>query len=370
MINVIGRDLIIPKVERFVGMQSDNKVETRQFEVTDTALFDFNFKLDLGNGVNKDIVDLTKEIQEDKVILIWEITRENLINDGILYAQLRAYSDNDEVWHTNIDYFEVKSSINATEYYPDVLPSEFMQMEQRVTAIQSDVTSKAAEVESDRAEVAANTETVSGLVNGFDAHVTTKTGEFDLNATAKIDIVNGKAAEALQSATNAKTSEDNAEESAANAFESETNADESARIAANNLLNGVSTHNADAASHPSILSDIDRVEAIARGKATAKVFLTVAAMNDWLAITENVETLNIGDNLYIVDISVPDYWWDGTQAQVLEAEAVNLADYYTKTEVDNRLPETIEQTDYDALVAAGTVIAGRIYYVVPDGELT
>ena len=155
-------------------MQSDNKVETRQFEVTDTALFDFNFKLDLGNGVNKDIVDLTKEIQEDKVILIWEITRENLINDGILYAQLRAYSDNDEVWHTNIDYFEVKSSINATEYYPDVLPSEFMQMEQRVTAIQSDVTSKAAEVESDRAEVAANTETVSGLVNGFDAHVTTK----------------------------------------------------------------------------------------------------------------------------------------------------------------------------------------------------
>ena len=191
-----------------------------------------------------------------------------------------------------------------------------------------------------------------------------KTGEFDLNATAKIDIVNGKAAEALH-ATNAKTSEDNAEESAANAFESETNADESARIAANNLLNGVSTHNADAASHPSILSDIDRVEAIARGKATAKVFLTVAAMNDWLAITENVETLNIGDNLYIVDISVPDYWWDGTQ--VLKRK-VNLADY--KTEVDNRLPETIEQTDYDALVAAGTVIAGRIYYVVPDGELS
>ena len=93
-------------------------------------------------------------------------------------------------------------------------------------------------------------------------------------------------------------------------------------------------------------------------------------MDAWLAVPGNVETLNVGDNLYIVDISVPDYWWDGTQAQVLEAQSVNLADYYTKTEVDNRLPIAIEQSDHDALVAAGTIITGRIYYVVPDGELT
>ena len=289
MIKVIGRKLDMSKTESEIGFQSDNNVETRLFEVTRKSLFDFDFKLDLKNGDYEDIIDLLKEIVDGKAVLTWVITRENLLYTGLLQAQLRAFSGNDEVWHSEISYFNINRSMNITDIYPEILPTEFIQMEQRVTAIQSDVVekgnevesdraevatntatvltkageaiqsaaaallseqnaktsetnakgysdntnekadivvskeeivstkhsevislasqvsedktavlSKAAEVEEDRAEVAANTETVSDLVNGFDSHVTTKTGEFDLNATAKIDIVNGKAAEALQ----------------------------------------------------------------------------------------------------------------------------------------------------------------------------
>lgn len=44
----------------------------------------------------------------------------------------------------------------------------------------------------------------------------------------------------------------------------------------------------------------------------------------------------IGTNLYIRDIGVPDYWWDGEQAQVLETQKVDFGD------LDAALQEIIE----------------------------
>lgn len=143
-------------------------------------------------------------------------------------------------------------------------------------------------------------------------------------------------------------------------------ASDSATLAANNILNGVSTHNSDIAAHPSILEDIRTVEAIARGRATAYVFDTLAALNAWVAIPENAAQLVVGDNLYIRALNVKDRWWDGTQIQTLESEAPDLTNYYLKTQVDAMMPIIIGQAAYDALVAAGTVDAGRIYYVTGE----
>ena len=140
-------------------------------------------------------------------------------------------------------------------------------------------------------------------------------------------------------------------------------ASDSAILAANNILNGVSTHNGDISAHPSIIADIRTVEAIARGRATAYVFDTLSALNAWVAIPENAAQLVVGDNLYIRALNVKDRWWDGTQIQTLESEAPDLTNYYLKTQVDAMMPIVIGQAAYDALVAAGTVDAGRIYYV-------
>jgi hypothetical protein len=41
----------------------------------------------------------------------------------------------------------------------------------------------------------------------------------------------------------------------------------------------------------------------------------------------------VGTNLYIRDIGVPDYWWDGAQAQELETQKVDLKDYAKSEEV-------------------------------------
>lgn len=168
----------------------------------------------------------------------------------------------------------------------------------------------------------------------------------------------------------AKTEADRAKDEADRAAGEANDAEDSAVIAANNILNGVSTHNQDNAAHADIRTAIDHAKAIARGRATSLAFDTVEQLDAWIAGTYTredgltVEELQTGDNLYIRDVNVPDYWWDGEEKQVLEAEAPELVDYYTKLQVQMLLPILITRADYDALYAAGQIQADRDYDII------
>ena len=83
----------------------------------------------------------------------------------------------------------------------------------------------------------------------------------------------------------------------------------------------------------------NEAEAIARGKATSYAFDTLTALDDWLEVPENVAKLHIGDNLYINDVGVPDYWWNGEARMVLESEKPDMSNYYSKDEIDTRLTQ-------------------------------
>ena len=87
----------------------------------------------------------------------------------------------------------------------------------------------------------------------------------------------------------------------------------------------------------------NEAKAIAEGKATGHVFDTEADMIAWLANQDNVNNLVQGDNLYIRDINVPDYWWDGTKAQQLETQKVDLAGYATEQYVDDAVKEYVDE---------------------------
>lgn len=97
----------------------------------------------------------------------------------------------------------------------------------------------------------------------------------------------------------------------------------------------VAAHNSNALSHSTLISEIGKVEAIARGKSRGRKYETYAELVAFLAIPANVAELQIGDNFYIVDKGVPDYWWDGVKIQELEVEKVDLSNIYTKPEVNN-----------------------------------
>ena len=81
------------------------------------------------------------------------------------------------------------------------------------------------------------------------------------------------------------------------------------------------------------LSDtIATVTEIANGKCKSKVFDTVSDMETWLSNSENTAGLNVGDVFLIRATDAPDYWWDGTSAQVLETTKVEI-EFLTNEEI-------------------------------------
>ncbi|KAA6392035.1 MAG: hypothetical protein EZS28_012437 [Streblomastix strix] len=81
---------------------------------------------------------------------------------------------------------------------------------------------------------------------------------------------------------------------------------------------------------------LQEVRDIATGKSKAHVFSTQEELNDWIAIQDNVANLATGDNLYIVDKLVTDYWWDGTYLKVLKTEQPDMSNVFTTLGVATR----------------------------------
>ncbi|OQB14339.1 MAG: hypothetical protein BWY15_01196 [Firmicutes bacterium ADurb.Bin193] len=198
MVLIVGREMRIPKIEETVGFVGDNNTEIREFEITDSSLFDFDFKLDLKVKASIGIVDLEKIIEPERVILRWRIGKEHLPEKGMLFAQLRAFKDTDEVWHSEKGQFWIDEGINATEYFPSPLPSEFEQMEQRVTASKNQTLEAAQQVFENTAAVATNAQTVAEKTG----IVVQKAFEVDLNTQA----VAQNTISALESANTASSS--------------------------------------------------------------------------------------------------------------------------------------------------------------------
>lgn len=80
-----------------------------------------------------------------------------------------------------------------------------------------------------------------------------------------------------------------------------------------------------------IKEGVAEAKSIAEGKSRAKVFDTKADMEAWLAVEDNIKTLHIGDNFYIVALDTPDYWWDGTKTCELEGAKVDLSGFIKDT---------------------------------------
>ena len=84
----------------------------------------------------------------------------------------------------------------------------------------------------------------------------------------------------------------------------------------------------------------ENAELIAKGRATGYVFDTVQAMLTWIGVEGNKAKLVVGDNLYIRELDVPDFWWDGNTYHPLETQKVNLTEYIKQSDVDTEISPT------------------------------
>gem|GEM_PF-659111 len=157
-IKIINRSMSIPIPDRVIGHVGDNLVEARSFELNryygEVDLSEFSFKLDTEIDGNKNIIDLDKTVEDDKITLAWTVYGSHVLHVGRMTIQLRAFHDDIEKWHSAQDYVIIQDSTNAPDAYSSLLPSEFEQMELRVTTLkeQAEASAQTATEQANRAQ--------------------------------------------------------------------------------------------------------------------------------------------------------------------------------------------------------------------------
>lgn len=82
----------------------------------------------------------------------------------------------------------------------------------------------------------------------------------------------------------------------------------------------------------------DEGSIVAKGKNRARVFSTTAAMQEWLSDEANKGVCNIGDNLYIIAIDVPDWWI----AEVLDEADPDTGYFYKIAQLETQKVDLTE----------------------------
>ena len=90
----------------------------------------WDLKVDVEREGKQNVIQLQREGD----LFSARLTAEMLGEDGYYFLQIRG-TNGDVVRHSNVFLAMVYHSINAAEEFPPVLPSEFQQMERRLTAL-------------------------------------------------------------------------------------------------------------------------------------------------------------------------------------------------------------------------------------------
>lgn len=106
----------------------------------------------------------------------------------------------------------------------------------------------------------------------------------------------------------------------------------------------------------SVTNTANKALSIAKGKNQARVFATTEVMEEWLSDDGNVGLCNVGDNLYIVDTGVPDWWI----SEVLTKVDADTGFYYKIAQLETQKVDLDEietlKTDVSELQASALLV--------------
>lgn len=88
---------------------------------------------------------------------------------------------------------------------------------------------------------------------------------------------------------------------------------------------------------------IEEAVAISKGKNRAHVFSTTEKMKEWLSNVDNRGLYKVGDNLYIVDVGVPDWW----VSEVLEEVDTETGYYYKIAQLET---QKVDLTEIESMI--------------------
>lgn len=104
----------------------------------------------------------------------------------------------------------------------------------------------------------------------------------------------------------------------------------------------------------------EKAQSIAKGRNQAHVFSTTEAMKTWLSDAENKGKYNVGDNLYIVEVDVPDWWI----SEVLDEADTNTGYYYKIAQLETQKVDLTEiENEIDAINSKLITIERHEWYL-------
>lgn len=159
MISIIGKQMIFPNEEQlFILGDSGTTSRTftmKRYEADRGDLAELTFRLDLEykNG-EKNTALLVKSVQEDRITLLWNVTKEDIRTDRTIFISIRAFDDTGKVrWSSARTPIFGENSIDTPGSYTGGL-SELEQMEKAISQVlDSEAARETAEAERAAAEV-------------------------------------------------------------------------------------------------------------------------------------------------------------------------------------------------------------------------
>ena len=120
MITVSRRNIFIPQEERVIGFYGDSKVNTVSFYIQDPSADNYTYVLyiEFEDGRTNSVL-----LERENNLCMWQIKAEHIFSSGIAFIQIKAISENDEIWHSPKATVEIFESIEelSGQYSPTVL---------------------------------------------------------------------------------------------------------------------------------------------------------------------------------------------------------------------------------------------------------
>lgn len=118
MITISDGKLTIPEGQRFIGFTGDNRHTQKQFFIRNNTQSGWIYRLYLtfDDGTHNYFV-LPATVGREGTWLTWDIEESHIFKSGLVKAQIKAFSNDNEVYHTTSDVFVAGRSTEEDEEF-------------------------------------------------------------------------------------------------------------------------------------------------------------------------------------------------------------------------------------------------------------
>ncbi len=135
MITISDGILTIPESERFLGFTGDNLHTQKKFFIRDNTQSGWLYRLYLTfDDGRHNFFLLPSTVSGEGTWLTWDIEESHILLSGLVKAQIKAFSNENEVYHTTSDVFMIGKACEEDEEFKNS-NSEFLHFEKTLNEL-------------------------------------------------------------------------------------------------------------------------------------------------------------------------------------------------------------------------------------------